>query len=251
LARNGSTQSILLAIEDVTERLRIERQLLRSRANLQHFGHIVAHDLQEPIHTVGIYTQMLARDYQGKLDANADQFITLIQEGVVRTQTMIQDLLAFAEAGTPQKDSWETVNVESALKEALRNLQASILDSGASVKYNGLPTISYSSRSLTQVLQNLIGNAIQYRKEESSQIQIETTRIQGEWVFSVRDNGIGFDQQYAESIFAMFRRLEGRKYPGSGIGLALCQRIVESFGGRIWAESVPGTGSTFYFTIPV
>jgi len=250
-SQDGSTQRILLAIEDVTERLRIERQLLRSRANLQHFGHIVAHDLQEPIHTVGIYTQLLARDYQGKLDANADQFIRLIQEGVMRTQTMIQDLLAFAEAGTPQKESWETVNVESALKEALRNLQASILDSGASVMYHGLPTISYSSRSLTQVLQNLIGNAIKYRREEPSQIQVETTRIQGEWLFSVRDNGIGFDQQHAESIFGMFRRLEGGKYPGTGIGLALCQRIVEGFGGRVWAESVRGVGSTFYFTIPV
>jgi two-component system, chemotaxis family, CheB/CheR fusion protein len=251
LLPDRSTQKILLAIEDVTERRIAERQLLRSRANLQHFGHIVAHDLQEPIHTVSIYTQLFARDYQGKLDANADQFITHIQEGVLRTQTMIQDLLAFAEAETPQKDSWEAVNVESALKEGLRNLHASIQDSGASIMYDGLPTISYSSRSLTQVLQNLIGNAIKYRREEQPQIQIETTRIQGEWVFSVRDNGIGFDQQYAESIFGMFKRLEGPKYPGSGIGLALCQRIVESFGGRIWAESERGVGSTFYFTIPV
>jgi light-regulated signal transduction histidine kinase (bacteriophytochrome) len=126
-----------------------------------------------------------------------------------------------------------------------------VQDSGASVIHDGLPTISYSPGSLTQVLQNLIGNAIKYRREEPPEIQIQATRHEGEWVFSIRDNGIGFDRQYAESIFDMCKRLEGREYPGSGIGLAICRRVVEGFGGRIWAESVRGVGSTFYFTIPV
>ena len=251
LLQGRSTQKILLAIEDATERKRAEKQLLRSNADLDHFGHVIAHDLQEPIRTIGTYTQLIHCRYRGKLDSEADQFMRFIQEGAVRAQTMIQDLLAYSQAGTTEKASLEPISSESALQEALSNLQAAIQDSGASIIQNSLPMISYSSRFLTQVLQNLIGNAIKYRREEPPQIQIQATRREGEWVFSVRDNGIGFDQQYAENIFGMFKRLEGRQYAGTGIGLAICQRIVERFGGRIWAESARGIGSTFYFTIPV
>jgi PAS domain S-box-containing protein len=242
---------ILLAIEDVTERKLAEKRLMRSYADLEQFGYAVAHDLQALLRTFGAYAQLFVNRHKVELDSESDQILQSQMDGVTRMQNMVQDLLEYSRAGSPDAGSLEPVSAEAALKEALRNLQAEVEHSGASVTHGDLPTVACTSRQLIQVLQNLIGNSIKYRGEVPPRIHISAARRGREWVFSVRDNGIGFDEQYAQTIFGVFKRLEGHKYPGSGVGLAICQRVIERFGGSIWAESEQGVGSTFHFTIPV
>jgi light-regulated signal transduction histidine kinase (bacteriophytochrome) len=247
--RGSTVRRILLAMEDRTERLLIKKRLVRSNADLERFGYVIAHDLQEPLRTVGSYTQLLSRRYQGKLDAEADKFIQFVNDGILRMQSMIRDLLTYSQVGTADT-VMEQVDAEVTLEEALRSLQAAVEENSASVDHRGLPTIQYNSRQLIQVFQNLIGNALKYRSKESPQIRISAVRGLREWIFSVQDNGIGFEAVFAEQIFSVFKRLHGRKYAGTGIGLAICQRVIERYGGRIWAESEPGVGSTFHFTVP-
>jgi PAS domain S-box-containing protein len=244
---------------DITERKNSEEllvktvsELKRSNDELQQFAYVSSHDLQEPLRMVASYTQLLAKRYQGRLDSDADEFIAFAVDGCNRMQVLIQDLLAYSRSGTIEKALCE-VSGEDALQEALENLQVTIKQSGALVSHDSLPVIQTDETQLAQVFQNLIGNAIKYRSAEVPTVHISAEKIgNDEWIFSVRDNGLGIAPQYFEKIFVLFQRLHGRdEFEGTGIGLAICKKIVERLGGRIWVESQPGKGSTFYFSLPV
>jgi light-regulated signal transduction histidine kinase (bacteriophytochrome) len=200
---------------------------------------------------VASYTQLLAERYKGRLDSDADEFIAYAVDGSNRMQVLIQDLLAYSRAGTNAKPLRE-VSSENALKEALRNLRASIEESGTVVTHDSLPAITTNDIQLAQVFQNLIGNAIKYHGAEAPRVHVSATKNGGnEWIFSVRDNGMGISPEYFERIFVLFQRLHGRgEFEGTGIGLAVCKKILERLGGRIWVESQPEGGSTFFFALP-
>jgi light-regulated signal transduction histidine kinase (bacteriophytochrome) len=200
---------------------------------------------------VASYTQLLAKRYKGRLDSDADEFIAYAVDGSTRMQGLVQDLLAYSRAGTNGKALHE-ISSENALKEALTNLRATIEESGAFVTHDSLPAITTDDRQLAQVFQNLVGNAIKYRSAEVPHVHVSATKNGGnEWIFSVRDNGLGIDPQYFERIFILFQRLHGpREFKGTGIGLAICKKMLERLGGRIWVESQPEKGSTFYFALP-
>ena len=200
---------------------------------------------------VASYTQLLAKRYRGQLDADADEFIDFAVDGCNRMQGLIQDLLAYSRSGSSSK-AVRKISSESALSEALRNLHATIEESGAIVTHDALPSIITDDTQLALVFQNLVGNGIKYRGVEVPRVHITATKNGGkEWIFSVRDNGLGIEPQYFERIFILFQRLHGRQeFKGTGIGLAICKKIVERLGGRIWVESQPEEGSTFYFSLP-
>lgn len=230
----------------------IKQALLRSNADLQRFASVVSHDLQEPLRTVGSYTQLLIKLYSDRLGPEAHQFAEFVRGGILRMQELIRDLLEYSQVTEAEVNERKLVSSLEALNEALANLHASIEESGARISHGDLPTISYNPRQLIQMFQNLVGNAIKYRRaNEPPRIDISAKRQGHEWVFAVRDNGVGFASEHAKHIFGVFKRLHGREYAGTGIGLAICQRIVEHYGGRIWAESEPGVGSLFSFTIPI
>jgi PAS domain S-box-containing protein len=243
---------------DITERRRAEEHLTktmedlkRSNEELGQFAYVASHDLQEPLRMVASYTQLLAQRYKGRLDSDADEFIAFAVDGCNRMQGLIQDLLSYSRAGANAEPLRE-ISCEVALEKTLRNLRPTIQDSGATVTHDSLPTIMTDETQLVQVFQNLIANAIKYRGDEPPLIHVSATRNSGnEWVFSVRDNGMGMEPQYFERIFILFQRLHGREeFAGTGIGLAMCKKIVDRLGGRIWVESQPTKGSTFYFALP-
>jgi PAS domain S-box-containing protein len=255
-----SPEGILVtaAIRDITLRKTGEKHLVkmvgelkRSNDELQQFAYVASHDLQEPLRMVASYTQLLAKRYKGRLDSDADEFIAYAVEGSNRMQGLIQDLLAYSRAGTNGKVLRE-ISSDHALKEALANLRATIQESGAVVTHDALPAITTDNGQLAQVFQNLIGNAIKYRSVEVPHVHVSAAKNGGnEWIFSVRDNGLGIDPQYFERIFILFQRLHGREeFKGTGIGLTICKKIVEQLGGRIWVESQPEKGSIFYFALP-
>jgi PAS domain S-box-containing protein len=255
-----SAEGILVtaAIRDITARKTAETHLLykvaqlnRSNEELGQFTNIASHDLQEPLRMVASYVQLLAKRYEGQLDADADEFIAIAVGGCKRMQALIRDLLAYSRVGANEQSRHETIT-EHALKEALENLGAAIKDAGAEVTHDALPSITTNHAQLVQVFQNLIDNAIKYRSATKPRIHVSAaTNGSNEWTFAVRDNGIGIAPQYFERIFLLFQRLHGREeFEGTGIGLAICKKIVDRQGGRIWIESQPGEGSTFYFTLP-
>jgi len=224
-------------------------ELARSNAELEQFAYAASHDLQEPLRSVTGFTQLLASRYGGRLDAEADEFIQFIVDGAARMQQMIQDLLAYSRVG----GAFDThpIDANASLAAAIENLRTAIDESGAVVTHDPLPTITGDASRVTQLLQNLIANAIKFRGADPPRIHVAAARQDDEWVFTVRDNGIGLDPRHAERIFAVFQRLHTRsEYPGSGIGLAICRRIVERLGGRIWVDSAPNRGSVFSFAVP-
>ncbi|MEH2217313.1 MAG: GAF domain-containing protein [Nostoc sp.] len=240
------------------------QELVRSNAELEQFAYVASHDLQEPLRMVTSYLQLLERRYKNQLDANADQFITYAVDGARRMQTLINDLLNYSRVST-RGQPFKLVDCDVILRSAIANLQIAIADSKAIVTHDPLPKVMADTTQLTQVFQNLIGNAIKFCQNQQPQIHIGVAKpnanLDGEnlnsipsvdeWLFWICDNAIGLESQYAERIFIIFQRLHGRdKYPGTGIGLAICKKIIERHGGRIWVESKPGQGSTFYFTIP-
>jgi PAS domain S-box-containing protein len=255
-----SAEGVLVtaAIRNITERKKSEEHLVktvgelkRSNEELQQFAYVSSHDLQEPLRMVASYTQLLAKRYKGRLDSDADEFIAFAVDGCNRMQGLIQDLLAYSRAGTNGKVFCE-VSAEDALQQALTNLRITIEQSGAFVSHDSLPVIKTDETQLTQVFQNLVGNAIKYRSAEAPRVHVSATNNGGnEWIFSLRDNGLGIAPQYFEKIFVLFQRLHGRnEFEGTGIGLAICKKVLERLGGRIWVESQPEKGSTFYFALP-
>jgi PAS domain S-box-containing protein len=242
---------------ETTERKKAEEvqlktlaDLKRSNDELEQFAYVASHDLQEPLRMVASYTQLLAQRYKGRLDADADEFIGFAVDGANRMQALIRDLLAYSRAGTARKAPRE-ISTEKVLEEALVNLRSRIAETGAIVTHGPLPVTSTDDSQLVQVFQNLIGNAIKYRRAEVPRVHVSAAKNGPEWIFSVQDNGLGIDPRYFEKIFVIFQRLHGRKeFEGTGIGLAICRKIVERFDGRIWVESQIGAGSTFHFTLP-
>lgn len=227
-------------------------ELQRSNADLTQFAYLASHDLQEPLRMIASYIALLARRYQNQLDETAQRYVNFVIDGANRMETLIHDLLAYSSAGT-QAVKKEPIPAEKIVQVALRNLEIPIKESSATVTYNDLPVIEADRVKLTQVMQNLIGNAIKFHKSGvSPEISITAQHAPGEWIFGVSDNGIGFDPAYSDRMFQVFQRLHAvGKYPGNGIGLAICKRIIEHHGGRLWAESQPGAGATFLFSLPV
>jgi PAS domain S-box-containing protein len=226
------------------------RELARSNEELQQFAYVASHDLQEPLRMISSYTQLIQRRYGERLDGDAKEFMDYIVDGAARMKQLIEDLLAYSRVGTRGRD-FEEVDSSAALAKALANLRGAQEASGAKVTHDALPRVVADASQLTQLFQNLIGNAMKFRGDEPPRIHVGCETRDHVWVFTVRDNGIGLDTQYADRIFMMFQRLHNKtEYPGTGIGLAICKKIVERHGGRIWVESQPGQGCTFGFTLP-
>ena len=225
-------------------------ELARSNADLEQFAYIASHDLQEPLRMVAVYTQLLAERYRGRLDENADKFIGYASEGALRMQTLIRDLLAYSRVGRDGV-ACGRVDCEAAIEEVLLSLGPAIHESGAAVTHSALPVVWADRSQITQVFQNLIGNAIKFRGQEPPVISVQAEKADQQWLFSVSDNGIGLAPEYTQSIFIVFQRLHTRtEYAGNGIGLAICKKIIEHRGGKIWVESEAGRGSIFKFTMP-
>jgi PAS domain S-box-containing protein len=253
----GAIVGLVGISRDVSDRRQAEDQLRqalaeleRSNQELEQFAYVASHDLQEPLRMVSSYVQLLARRYRDKLDADARDFISFAAEGAQRMQTLISDLLTYSRVGR-KGEELRPVSCDTVVEQAIGNLQAAIEDAGATVTHDPLPTVVADETQLLQLFQNLIANAIKFRGAEPSRVHVGARREGGEWVFAVRDNGIGIDPQYADRIFLIFQRLHTREeYAGTGIGLAICRKIVERYGGRIGVDSEPGQGSTFSFTLP-
>ena len=254
---HGKVGGIILSAIDITDRKRAEKalrhtmeDLKRSNIELEQFAYVASHDLQEPLRALTGMVQLLQRRYQGQLDARADEYIAHTVDAARRMQTLINDLLSYSRVGTRGR-AFEMIDMHVVLQSTLANLSVLIQENAAVITHDPLPTVRVDAMQLGQIFQNLIGNAIKFRSDEPPIIHIGAERLPDSWRFSVRDNGIGIDPQYFERIFAVFQRLHTRReYPGTGIGLAICKKIVERHGGTIGVESQPGRGSTFYFTIP-
>ena len=254
---DGRVVGLLGVSRDITDRKRAEdtlaeqaRELARSNAELEQFAYVASHDLQEPLRMVTSYVQLLERRYKGRLDEDADEFIAYAVDGASRMQVLINDLLTYSRVGT-QDVSPEPTDCEEVVRAVTANLRPLIDETGAEVKTEGLPTVECDGTQVAQLLQNLIGNALKFRGDETPRVHVGAAPRGDEWLFTVRDNGIGIDPRYSSRIFEIFQRLHGRgRYPGTGIGLAICKKIVERHGGRIWVESESGGGSAFCFTLP-
>jgi PAS domain S-box-containing protein len=249
---------IVSIIRDITSRKQAEERLRasaaeleRSNRELEQFAYVASHDLQEPLRMVASYTQLLARRYQGKLDTDADEFIGFAVDGARRMQELINDLLTYSRAGSRALEP-RTVEANSAVDRVIGDLGEAIRDSGASVTRDDLPAVRADPTQLEQLFQNLIANGIKFRRPDvPPEVHVSAARSGAAWSFAVRDNGIGIEPQYLDRIFVLFQRLHSRaEYPGTGIGLAICKKIVERHGGTMSVQSAPGQGTTFEFTLP-
>jgi PAS domain S-box-containing protein len=253
----GRPSAILEVSNDITDRKRAEEslqrtaeELRRSNSDLEQFAYVASHDLQEPLRMVAGFVQLLQRQYASRLDADADKYIDFAVDGAKRMQTLINDLLAYSRVGTRGQERAPTDSA-AALDCALANLRSSIDETAARITHGELPTVRADQVQLVQLFQNLVGNALKFRGQSPPKIHVDATRQDDHWRFSVSDNGIGIDPQFQQRIFLIFQRLHTREhYPGTGIGLAICKKIVDRHGGRIWVESQAGRGATFYFTFP-
>ena len=226
-------------------------QLARSNADLQQFAYVTSHDLQEPLRTIASFSQMLQRRYRGQIDKDADEFIDFITSGVSRMQAVIEDLLAYSRIVNQPGAAFAALPLAEAVEWARQNLRRAIEESGAVIEVGELPVVLGDRVELVQLFQNLLSNAIKYRRPETPpRIRVNASRNESHWHVAVEDNGIGFDPSYAEQIFVLFRCLHDARVPGTGIGLTICRKIVERHGGKIWAESRPGEGTIFRFTLP-
>lgn len=254
--REGKAKFAIAMVENTGERKRTEQalarhteELARSNAALEQFAYVASHDMQEPLRMVTSYLQLVERRYKDKLDTDAKEFINFAVDGAKRMQMLINDLLAYSRLGTRAKE-FKPTDCNAVLKHVLQNLEMAIKESGARITHDPLPTVPCDDTQLTQLLQNLIGNGLKFRGDSPPEIHIGATRQDDDWQFSVRDKGIGIAAEYSERIFVIFQRLHSQdRYQGTGMGLAICKKIVERHGGRIWVESQPGAGSTFYFTL--
>jgi light-regulated signal transduction histidine kinase (bacteriophytochrome) len=237
-------------VSDITESKRAEQALKTTNAELQEFAYALAHDLQEPLRMVVNYSQLLAEENAGKLGGDSDKYIAFSVEGALRIEALQKGLLNYLEATERDSHRLSPVDCNDVLSQALLSLQTVIHESRAAITSGPLPTAVANAAMLRHLFQNLIGNSIKYKGEAAPVIHISAARTAEGWLFSVKDNGIGIDPAYAEFIFGMFKRLHGKEIPGTGIGLALCRKVVERHGGRIWVESETGQGATFKFTIP-
>ena len=253
------TETILLAIEDITERKKAEEEikqysfeLERSNTELEYFAYVASHDLQEPLRMVASYTKLLEKKYTDKLDDNAKEYINFAVDGAVRMQALINDLLDYSRVGAKKKEITK-INCKSVINRILTNMKDVITTSNAQVKFDKFPEIYGDEVQIERLFQNLISNSIKFHSDKPPIIEIETKEEDSNLcLFSFKDNGIGFEKEFSEKIFQIFQRLHTKqKYTGTGIGLAVCKKIVEIHGGRIWVDSEIGKGSTFYFTLPL
>jgi PAS domain S-box-containing protein len=235
--------------ERTQDLVRSNEALRQSNDDLNQFAYAASHDLQEPLRMVSLYSELLQKRYGSQFGKEADQFITFIMNGARRMELLLRDLLAYSQTGSGEGPA-VPVDCGQVIEKVLLNLQAAIEQNSAEVHWGDLPTVDAHEIRLIQLFQNLVSNAIKYRRSEPPRIVIGAERRDTEWLFSVEDNGIGIRPEYAQQVFGIFKRLHGHTYPGTGIGLAICQRIVERYGGRIWVESKPGEGSKFCFTLP-
>jgi light-regulated signal transduction histidine kinase (bacteriophytochrome) len=227
------------------------KELQRSNAELETFAFVASHDLKEPLRMVSNFTQLLASRYADRLDENAKEYIGFAVEGVHRMQQLINDLLSYSRIGRTDM-KMERVDIQELLNQIVHQLQGRIAGIGAKVQYEKLPQVKAVPHQMDQLFRNLLENALKFRREEKPLIRISAAREKNYWLFSVSDNGIGIEEEYRDKVFVLFQRLHDRSvYEGTGIGLTICKKIVELHKGRIWFESVPGKGTTFYFTLPV
>jgi light-regulated signal transduction histidine kinase (bacteriophytochrome) len=262
LGDDGAPVALQGTAQDVTERHKAERAMERyaqdleeRNAELEQFAYVASHDLQEPLRMVSSFLQLLQRRYAGELDETADEYIEYAVDGAKRMQVLIRDLLAYSRVGTRGKP-FKPIDMNRTLEVVLTDLGPALDDVDADVQAEPLPTISADETQMRQLLQNLIANAVKFRDDDPPEVRVSAEKVQADdeptWRFAVADNGIGIDPQYEDRVFQIFQRLHTRdEYEGTGIGLAMCKKIVERHGGRIWFESEPGQGTTFYFTIPV
>jgi len=272
----GKPVVAFVSVKDITERRRMEEELRRARDELEvrvqertvelqsymqrleqsnqalrEFAYIASHDLQEPLRTVSSFVQLLERRHKGKLGSDADQYISYAVDGARRMKSLIDDLLQYSKLDT-QGNPFEPTDMERVLKKTISSLRAGIENSGAIISHDPLPTLPVDPSQMARLFQNLIGNALKFHGVEPLKIHVSAQSRNGEWLFSIKDNGIGMDKKFSERIFKIFQRLHTKEeYPGTGIGLAVCKKIVERHGGKIWVESALGEGATFYFTVPV
>jgi len=254
---SGEISGVVLIFRDVTERRAAERlaraqalELRRTNDELNQFAYAISHDLREPLRNVANFSELLVRQFGGG-NTNARTYQQYIMEGVQRMDTLLNDLLAYSQTGGPIQNSSVAVDMNEVLKEALGNLETAIAECGALIASDALPTVTGHRVQLIQVFQNLVGNAVKYHSAAAPRIHVGAQEGDHEWIFRVSDNGIGIKPQYQEMIFGLFKRLHGRDIPGTGIGLAVCSKVVERHGGRIWVRSTPGEGSEFFFSMPM
>jgi PAS domain S-box-containing protein len=253
----GRPQYEIAIFDDITERKAADRELQeahdelsRSNAELEQFAYVASHDLQEPLRMVASYTQLLGKRYGDRLEGDAKEFMAYIVDGAGRMKQLIEDLLAYSRVGTRGRD-FKPVKLEAVIARARTNLRAAMEESGAQLTHDALPEVEADEPQLVQLMQNLVGNAIKFRAAASPQIHVSAVERENEYEIAVKDNGIGIEPQYFERIFMVFQRLHDKgQYPGTGIGLAICKKVVDRHGGRIWLDSAPGRGSSFHFTLP-
>lgn len=238
-------------VRDISDMKVVQKELAQSNQDLEQFAYVASHDLQEPLRMVRSFSELLAKRYKGKFDKDADEFIEFILDGSKRMQTLVQDLLAYSRVGSRAKALVPT-NSREVLDGVLSQLKLALEQAGAQITFDNLPMVLADDTQLGQVFQNLISNAIKFHSDQPPKIHVSAKQSEDQWIFSVQDNGIGIDPEYFDRVFVMFQRLHGKdEYPGTGIGLAVCKRIVDRHGGKIWIQSQIGKGSTFFFSLPV